>query len=137
VFLVYVYNTEPRQYVLEELPDRFVRLVLTPPERDEAPEPEEPEIERNDTVEVPRREEEKLEPERQEQPKSPDEPMTVEEAKRQEQLREDVVQKSKLLAKIIGTTGENSRGVVENMWSDEDQGLGDLDAALRQSGGIT
>lgn len=137
VFLVYVYNTEPRQYVLEELPDRFVRLVLRPSEtKPEPPEPVESELKIETPVETPRREEQRA-PEPEKVSKRQDQEMTVEQARRQQELREGVVQKSKLLAKIIGTTGENSRGVVENMWSDEDQGLGDLDAALRASGGIT
>lgn len=137
VFLVYVYNTEPRQYTLDELPDRFVRLVLKPsPSEVEPPEPVESDLKIETPVERPERTEERA-PEPEKVSKRSDQEMTVEQAQREQELREGVVQKSKLLAKIIGTTGENSRGVVENMWSDEDQGLGDLDAALRASGGIT
>jgi Ca-activated chloride channel homolog len=50
--------------------------------------------------------------------------------------KQEVLNSSKLLLKIIGTTGASS-GPVQNLWSDEEQGLGDIDAALAETSGET
>ncbi len=49
---------------------------------------------------------------------------------------EQVLHKSKLLLKLIGTGGESSARPAD-AWSDEDRGLGDIDAALEHAGGVT
>ena len=130
VLLIWVWNTEPREYTLEDMPDRFTKVVV----KQKKDVVEELEIEDPDAEgEAPIKE---AEPEpseaKAEKPKT-----ETDEAQRKEDLKKDVLKKSALLAKIIGTTGETSGGVVENMWSDEDQGLGDIDAALADAGGVT
>lgn len=135
VFLVFVANAERRQYSIDDLPDRFVRIVLSPTERDTPP-PEredtpEPEVVRPEVVETPRREEiVQAEPER----STPDREMTLEEAQRQQEVREEVLAENALLRNLIGTTGE-SRRVVEEIWSG-DGGLGDLGSALADAGDV-
>jgi len=130
VLLIWVWNTEPREFTLEDMPDRFTKIVVK-----EAKEVSEVEIE-----EDPDAEGEAVEKEAEPEPAEKEEkaPKTeTEEAQRKEDLKKDVLKKSALLAKIIGTTGETTGGVVANMWSNEDQGLGDIDAALSDAGGVT
>lgn len=132
VLMIYVANTEPREFVLQEIPDRFTRMVVAPKEKPEI----EPELLETEGAEVAQREKE-VKPEPADKGNEAKKETETEAAARKEQLKEDVVQKSKLLMKIIGTTGDNSRGVVENLWSNEEQGLGDIDAALQATGGVT
>jgi len=134
VFGVYVLNTEPPEFNLEELPDRFTKMVIKK-KKDKPKEVKEEEVE-----EV---EDETKEPEKEEAPedtkpeKKKDKPKDkVEEAQKKEQLKKDVLKKSKLLVKIIGTTGQSSGGVLANVWSG-DESLKDLGSALSASGGIT
>ena len=59
----------------------------------------------------------------------------VDDAKRLEKAKQDVLKKSKLLVKIIGTTGQSSGGVLADVWSGDDSGMKNLD--LAGAGGIT
>ena len=130
VLLIWVWNTEPREFTLEDMPDRFTKIVVKPKKEPvEELEIEDPDAEGETPVEEAEPEPAKAKAEK---PKN-----ETEEAQRKEDLKKDVLKKSALLAKVIGTTGETSGGVVENMWSDEDQGLGDIDAALADAGGVT
>ncbi len=133
VLTVYVYYTPKPDYTLEELPDRFTAVTVSPSEPQEAIDIEAIDGE-GEPVKV---EEEPVPSETDPSDKTDDEPQSAaDKAAEQEALKEDVVKKSKLLAKIIGTTGSSGRGVVDNLWSDEDQGLADIDKAL-QGRGVT
>jgi hypothetical protein len=133
VLVVWVHFSEKPEVQIQEMPDRFTRLVLAE-KKDPKPKIEE-EIDPNKEGEAEVRKEEKKEEAKAK--KVDDKPKTkVDEAKRQEELKQEVLQKSKLLVKIIGTTGETQGGIVENLWTDEEQGLGDIDAALAEAGGI-
>lgn len=131
MFVVWVWNTEPREVTLEEIPDRFVEIVMQPKETIETPPPE---IEKTETTDTIARGE--VQPRPAAKPKAA--PKTeVEEVKAEAQRKDELVEQSKLLLKIIGTRGESQGGVVDNLWSDEEQGLGDIDKALAQTSGVT
>lgn len=140
VLLIWVWNTEPREFELDELPDRFAKITA-PKDLDKDIEEVE-EIDPDAEAEAARRraeEEAKRKREAEEASRAKakgGEPTEAEIAQAQEDLKQEVLQQSKLLLKIIGTTGESSGGVVENMWSDEEAGLGDIDAALQGVGGV-
>ena len=129
VLLLWVWNTVPREVELEELPDRFTKMVIE--EEVEPKEIEDP-VEDLEGESASQKKEEKAE-------KVKKKPETAEEkARQQEDLKKEVLSQSKLLIALIGTTGENASGVVENMWGDGDEGLGDIDGALGEvSGAIT
>lgn len=133
VFMVYVLNTEAPEFSLEELPDRFTKMVIK-----KKKEPKKIEKEKEEKIDekadAPEKEE-KVEEAKDE--KKPDKPKDkVEEAQKKEQLKKDVLKKSKLLLKIIGTTGQSSGGVLQNVWSG-DETLKDLGSALASAGGVT
>ena len=128
LLLIWVLNAEPAQITsFEDIPDRFTKLVV---ERD-PPEPEEVEtpevVDENPTSEETTKEEPK-----EVKPKPKDK---VEAAKQREEMKQEVMEKS-LLLKMIVTRGQSSGGTAANLWSDEDAGLGDLDAALRGTTGV-
>lgn len=132
VLLIYVWNTEPREFDIDTIPDRFTKIVVPPKDPTDTPEPEiEEVIESADAVK--KKEEEPKEPTDKPEPKDE----KVEQAAKKEAKKEEVMQKSKLLLKLIATTGESKGGVVENLWDDHEQGLGNLDAALAEAGGVT
>ena len=131
VLMLWVWNTDPVEYSLDEIPDRFTKVVI-PDKKEPTPVDEEIDETKDAKAKAPEKEKAKVE----EKAKN-DKPKTkVEVAKQKEELKKEVLQKSKLLVKIIGTTGETKGGIVENLWSDEEQGLGDIDAALAEAGGI-
>jgi len=129
VLLIWVLNAEPAQInSFEEIPDRFTKLVI----QKEETEPEKvEEIERVDDQQTSK--EEKVE----EAPKEakPEPKNEVEKAKQREERKAEVMEKS-LLLKMIVTRGQSSGGTAATLWSDEDAGLGDLDAALRGTTGV-
>lgn len=134
VMLVYAANTEPIETVsLDELPDRFVNIVI--PEKKEAPDPVEvpdgPEVEQADAPDEPPEEEK---PKDEEPPKPKDEKEAREnEARRLEKKREDLASKSAVLA-MIGTRGANNSGsTVADVFGDGDATLSDLDDALQDA----
>jgi hypothetical protein len=134
VFLVYVINTEPPEYSLEELPDRFTKIIIKKKKKEVKEVKAEKEEKIDEKAKTPDKEE-KVEKAKVE--KKPDKPKDeVAEAKKKEQLKKDVLKKSKLLIRIIGTTGQSSGGVLQNVWTG-DEGLGDLDSALSRSSGVT
>lgn len=139
VLMIYVYNTEPVEMVpLESIPDRFVEVVMPPD--DSPPETEEVQIEDDAEGEkvLKEKEPEKTEPSE----KKPKKEQTPEEAARQkaqelQKKKENLAQKSKLLAGIIGTRGANNSGQsVEDVFADGDAGIQDLEKALQGVGGI-
>jgi hypothetical protein len=135
VLMIYVWNTEPPEIVsLDEVEDRFVELVLN--DRDSR-EPEELKIESEDGEKV---QEEEAPPEPEEAPKEK-KPQTEQEKKaaeaaRLKKQREDMINKSKLLAALIGTRGESSRdGSIEDLFGNSDASIGNLQDALANVGG--
>jgi len=143
VLMIVVYNAEPGQTKgLQEIPDRFTELVMDKPDLDDKPdiESEEPEIDENlEGPEVVKKETESSDavgdadvapaeqsPEQQE----------VAEAQRQEQAREEVLQESSLLMALLGTTGDANNGDrVQDLFSEDDWGGQNLDAALANVSG--
>jgi outer membrane biosynthesis protein TonB len=131
VMLVYAYNTEPIDTIsIEELPDRFVNIVI--PEKTEDP-PDLPEDIKGPETEA--KEEPKEEPKEEKKEDDPPPPKNEEErreneARRLEKKREDLTEKSAVLA-MIGTRGANNSGsTVADLFGDGDAALGDLDDAL-------
>lgn len=126
VLTVWVWNSELPNYSMEDIPDRFVKLA--PPEvKPDPPEPlevETDEIDPNKTVETNDAASGKKEEQQSEGAQ----------AKSRQDAKNELEQQSKLLAKIIGTTGEGA-SLVADMWSDEDKGLADIDKALSERGG--
>jgi len=131
VMLVYAANTEPIETIsLEELPDRFVNIVI--PEKSdpppEAPEtPDGPEIEKQEA-----KKEEKKEEKKDDEPPPPknEKEARENEARRLEKKREELASKSAVLA-MIGTRGANNSGsTVADVFGDGDSTLSDLDSAL-------
>jgi hypothetical protein len=128
VFSIWVLRSEPHEYTLEELPDRFVKMIVP-----EQPEEKQPDLVIDDQAAEAEKEVESEKPA--EGPKG--EVTEAQKAKAEAERKDELISQSKLLLKIIGTRGESSNGLVENLWSDEEQGLGDIDKALQESGGVT
>ncbi|MBW1876930.1 MAG: energy transducer TonB [Deltaproteobacteria bacterium] len=133
VLLIWVWNTEPpKTRSLAEIPDRFTKLVL------EQQDIEIKEIELDDLQGPSTLKEEPKEQEAEasgagekEGPKT-----AVEKAKHREDLKQSVTEKS-LLLKMFVNRGENPRGeTAEDLWSEADKGLEDLDAAVRDVKGV-
>ncbi len=127
VFTIWVWRSEPREYTLQDIPDRFVKMIV--PEQPDEPQPEL--VIDTQSTEV------QKEVEVEEGAADEAEPSEADKAKAEAQRKEELLSQSKLLLKIIGTRGESSGGLVENLWSDEEQGLGDIDKALTETGGVT
>lgn len=140
VLTIWVWNAEKPEYTLEELPDRFAQVVLKP-KPETPPEPLEDLSKESDLKSKVEKAESSAKPEPQpaappKRPDSGDDPGKA--AKNIEDTKAGLEKSSKLLAKILATTGESSGGMVADMWSDHDKGLGDINAALKEkSGGLT
>ena len=132
VLVIWVWNTEPREFNLEELPDRFAKVTL-PSVEEPPPEVEEAEVEEGDGPSADEPEPEPAVAEAEQQ--AEEQQSEVEQIAQEEERKQELLEGSVLL-KMIGTTGEG-RGVVQNLWSPEEQGLGDIDAALAEGGVIT
>ncbi len=138
VLMVYVFNTGPIETVrLEDVPDRFAEVLLAPKDSDE-PEPEV--IEADPTLEEQRVEKEEKPEEKVAEKEVPEAKNAKEqkenEAMRREQARENVMQKSAILA-ILGTRGEANNGnTVEDVFGDGDGGLGDLGSTLGEADSV-
>jgi len=134
VLLIWVWNTEPpKTRSLAEIPDRFTKLVL-----------EQKEVEVDDfkleDLEGPSAQKEKEKAKEAQEGGGGGEkegPKTaVEQAQHREDLKQSVTEKS-LLLKMFVNRGENPRGeTAEDLWSEEDKGLEDLDAAVRDVKGV-
>ena len=136
VLLFWVGMSETPDFTMEEIPDRFTKIVMEKPEVDlpevEDVEPTEDGLEvPSEEAEVPEETEaEAEEVEAEEEPES-----EVDEAVRKEELKQEVVEQSKLLLKLIGTTGEG-QGVPAEFFGN-DGGTGDLDAKIASTSGVT
>ncbi|MBN2800125.1 MAG: AgmX/PglI C-terminal domain-containing protein [Deltaproteobacteria bacterium] len=126
VLVIYVANTEPREIKMDQIPERFTKMLIpkeeTPPPEDL---PDEPKEDPNQAAAAAAKAkaEAKTEAKAKVAPKN-----TVEGAKQAEALKQNVMQNS-LMLKMLVTRGEGS-GTAENLWSDDDAGMGDIDAAL-------
>lgn len=124
VLAIWVWQTEPKQYTLDDVPERFVKIIVDepPPVPIVVPQPED----------VGKEVAKEADNSKSKGAKSAGPP-----AKTDAQSKSDMIAKSALLMKLIGTKGESKGGVVENLWSDDEQGLGDIDKALGDAGGAT
>lgn len=131
VMLVYAFNTEPVDTVsLDELPDRFVNIVI-PEKPDKAPPPEDakvdedaPEVEKTDA-----QKKEKVEEKDDTPPPKNDKERRENEASRLEKKRKDLSKKSAIIG-LLATRGANNNGdSVADVFADGG-GTGDLEAVL-------
>ncbi|MCO4744428.1 MAG: AgmX/PglI C-terminal domain-containing protein [Proteobacteria bacterium] len=133
ILLVFVYVSDPPEYTLEEMPDRFTKIVLQP----EAPEVEPEEAEETEEVDenAEAAEAEEAEPEEVE-PEEPKEPKSVEEVAADQQQQIEELKEKSLLLKMLTTRSEHGVGTAEDAFAEGDAGIGDLDAALEGVGGV-
>lgn len=124
VLAIWVWQADPPELTIDDVPERFVKLVVVEKPPPELP-PEPTDQGAQKSGEAQKEQENKG-------PKS-----EIDKIKGENQLKENVLKNSVLLTKLIGTTGESSSGFVENLWSDQEQGLGNVDAALRDAAGAT
>jgi hypothetical protein len=132
-FIVWSWYATPRVVTLEEIPDRFTQLMVPKAEVAEKPEPEEADVLETISEEAaptPAPKEEEVQKGPTEEP-----PSEVEVARSKEDLKEEVVQQSKLLLKLIGTTGEGQGAPAE--FFGDDGGTGDLDERIASTSGVT
>lgn len=138
VLMVYVFNTGPIESVrLEDVPDRFAKVLLAPPEND-IPPPELPDRETNvEEKQVEKEAAPKEEAAEKEVPKAKNEKERQENAAKQRQdAREEVAKKSAFLA-LLATTGENNNGsTVEDVFAEGDGGVGDLSEVLDRADAV-
>lgn len=129
VLMVYVYNTEVLDLVrADDIPDRFA--LVAPPDVDAPPPEDRPELETDEGEPVLKEKESEIAPKN-------DSERQMAEASRREAKRQDVTQKSLLLAGLIGTTGENNSGrQIEDLLGNNDSKFGDLSDALQNVGGV-
>lgn len=131
VFVAYVYSVEPVELVsLEDIPERFVDIVLPPPEeRKEQEIPTETAVKRE--VEKPAEEKQQSAPKRELTQAEKD----AAEAARQQKLKDEVLKQSKLLAGILGTRGDASGDTVEDVFAENDTVGSSLEDALKNVSG--
>jgi outer membrane biosynthesis protein TonB len=145
VLMIYVYTTDPMESVpMDKIPDRFVQIVR-PSEDVDPPEEITPEVDPNAKSESDRlkREEaakKEAEEAKKNEPKKKgpqtDEEKSIDAAAQRERKRQDALKKSKLLAGLIGTRGENNSGqTVADVFADDDGGIQSLEDALRNVDG--
>ena len=132
MMVLLVWNTEPGEFELEELPDRFTKMVI--PKADVKPkvEPEDKPDEDELSDQATQTKAKKAEKAKKAAPPKD----ATEQAQRQEDLKKEVLQNSKLLVKLIGTTGENSMGVVSDVFGQDGMDTKELDSALASAGGV-
>lgn len=128
ILAIWVWNTEPQEYTLDDLPDRFVQIVRQP---DPVP------VVTEQVADVGKQPEKKVEAETEGQKAMKGAKTDVDKAKGEAQRKSELIANSALLLKFVGTKGESKGGLVQNLWSDSEQGLGDIDRALSQAGGAT
>ncbi|TNE92008.1 MAG: hypothetical protein EP330_03380 [Deltaproteobacteria bacterium] len=132
ILLLVVWNSDPPEYTLEEMPDRFTKIILAPDPPDvEVEETEETEEAIDENAEST---ETKAEPEP--EPEVKKEPQTKEEQAADEQKQIEALKEKSLLLKMLTTRSEHGVGTAEDAFAEGDEGLGDLDAALQGVGGV-
>ncbi|MEQ1503627.1 MAG: AgmX/PglI C-terminal domain-containing protein [Myxococcota bacterium] len=120
VLAIWVWQTEPVAFTLDDVPQEYVKVLIREPE------PLPPEV----TPTEDRGKEQKREAEGKESKGAKSEKSAT-------RTKDDIVAGSAILLKFVGTKGESKGGVVANLWSDEEQGLGDIDSALQGAAGAT
>lgn len=132
VLLVWVWNTDPpKTRSLDEIPDRFTKLIL---HKDE-PKPD-LEIKTDKTDQSPTKAE-KAEPKPEPGGDKSQEPKGEREKAKAEKAAEEQVLEQSLLLRYLTTRGENKDGhTAADLWSDSDDGISDLDAAVKGVGGV-
>ena len=140
VLMIYVFNTEPPELAsIDDIPDRFVELIIPPPNDDDKPDDETLQIEDDDAQKVDKVEEEKPAEPEEKKPKrelTPEE-KAAQEAARKQKMQEEVLKQSKLLVGILGTRGESSSGdTVVDIFADSDSVGANLKDALQSVGGV-
>ena len=132
VLLFWVGMSETPDFTMEEIPDRFTKIVM---EKKVVDVPE-TEADLTDGMDVPSEEEvAEPEPEVETEEVEAEPESEVDEAARKEELKQEVVEQSKLLLKLIGTTGEGQGAPAE--FFGNDGGSGDLDAKIAATSGVT
>lgn len=127
VLAVWVWVTPPQEFTLDDLPERYVKLVVEVP-RERPPET----TPQSAAAEKQAEKEEESEPE----PETEAPRTEAEQVRAEQQRKSQIIGGSQLLLKFVGTAGESRGGVVENLWG-EDGGLGNLDQALASASGTT
>ena len=129
VLAIWVWSVDPAPVTLDDIPDEYVKLAVQPPEVEPPPVDEPAPAE---AAEGPSKE---TETKAQQDMKSAK--TEGQQAKAESARKSELINNSKLLLKLIGTTGDSSNGVVANLWSDSEQGIGNVDAALKSTAGAT
>ncbi len=130
-FAYHALHATPQDYELEEIPDRFVEMLLERPTTESAKSP--------DQTWTPLAQPWDIQPATHDEPEvSQETPVATaaEKAQRKQQLQQDLMSSNKLLLKLVGTTGERNTGRVADMWADEDLGIGDVEGALTDVTGV-
>lgn len=131
VLAFWVTTADPPEIRIEEIDDRFVKIILPKEDKAEEEPPEVPE-----DPDATSREVETKKTEKAKKPKAEKKPETkLEEAQRKAEMEQNVRNKSMML-KMLTTRGEGGRGTAEDLWSDSDGSLGDLDAAIGDVDGV-
>lgn len=127
VFLIWVWNTEVKELTIEDVDERWTKLIIEPPEQVE--------IIEQPTEEGPA---ETTKPEEKKVEEKPSEQKPAGEQKSAEQRRaeamESVKQKSLLIQTLL-TRGDSSSGTAKDLWSDTND-LGQLNDALKGASGV-
>lgn len=136
VMMIWALNQEPIERIsLEQIPDRFVDLVIPSEDREEPPELEAeideslkgPEIETEQPTEEPKEAKAERKPKQEATP----EERAAAEARRLQEKKENLARKSAVLA-MIGTRGErNSGDMVEDVFAEGDSNFSSLEDALK------
>lgn len=129
VLAIWVWSVEPEPVTLDDIPDEYVKLIVEPPKVEEPPPVE---VQPEPDASGPAKE---VETEAQQAMKSAK--TAGQQAKAESARKSELINNSQLLLKLIGTTGASSNGLVANLWSDREQGMGDVNAALQATAGAT
>lgn len=132
ILLLVVWNSDPPEYTLEEMPDRFTKLILEP----EAPDTEVEDTEPEETDDQGEPTDKVAEAEPEPEPEAPKEPKTKEEQAADEQKQIEALKEKSLLLKMLTTRSEHGVGTAEDAFAEGDDGLADLDSALAGVGGV-
>lgn len=140
VLMIYVYTTDPMESVtMDKIPDRFVTIIKAADEVEPPPEIK-PEEDPNLRSEQLKKEEAEKSKEKAEEPKKKgpqtDQEKKIDAAEQRERKRQDALVKSKLLAGLIGTRGENNSGqTVADVFAENDGSIQSLEEALKNVDG--
>jgi len=133
VMVVWVWNTEPPEYTLEDVPDRFAKVIV--PQKAEKTVTEEKKEETTEEktagTEIDEPIDEPPEPEKKVVDRPAPEKKNVDDIKREAERKSEITKKSAIL-QMLGTTGEG-KGVTANLWAPEERGgSDDLNAVLAE-----